>query len=169
MSDLNKVIRDIVIEHPTKSVERICEEAFGLYEEGRPNKSHWTLYKGLNPEDKTAKLAAGAVIPLMRACGSIAPAEVIAAAMGYRLVPIESGPGSRCIKTEIIEAHIAVGDFLKTAAQHTGCPSVLLPLRRKVAKEMDDVLDVAVKGERGQVCRPGVQGPANVEMQGEPQ
>lgn len=81
-ASLARAIQAMVLSHPALSVEQLCEEAFG---EG---KSHWTLYKELNPEDRTAKVGALDLVTLMRVCGSVAPLEIMAARLGHALIPL---------------------------------------------------------------------------------
>lgn len=75
-------IQNMVLRHPVISVEVITEQTFGS------TKSHWTLYKELNPEDSTAKMGVLDLVPLMKTCGSVAPLEAIAQQMNMVVVPL---------------------------------------------------------------------------------
>lgn len=82
---LARAIQAMILEHPGKSLDEICEEAFG---EG---KSKWTLYKELNPEDATAKIGALDLVALMRVCGDVAPLRIMAGRLGQALFPLPQG------------------------------------------------------------------------------
>ncbi|SME96729.1 MULTISPECIES: phage regulatory CII family protein [Desulfovibrio] len=75
-------IQNMVLRHRTLSVEQISEQTFGSA------KSHWTLYKELNPEDSTAKMGVLDLVPLMKTCGSITPLEAIAHQMNMVVFPL---------------------------------------------------------------------------------
>ncbi|WP_031485624.1 phage regulatory CII family protein [Maridesulfovibrio frigidus] len=75
-------IQNMVLRHRALSVEQISELTFGSA------KSHWTLYKELNPEDSTAKMGVLDLVPLMKTCGSPAPLEAIAHQMNMVVIPL---------------------------------------------------------------------------------
>lgn len=81
-------LQAMVLEN-AKSVEMIAEEAFGTDDAGKPRKSKWTLYREVNPEDSGAKVGVLDLVPLMRACGSLEPLQLIANEMGCRVVCIK--------------------------------------------------------------------------------
>lgn len=64
------------------SAEELTEASFGFNSNGRPCKSHWTLYKELNPDDDTAKLGLIDAIRLMEVSGDIEPLYLIADRLG---------------------------------------------------------------------------------------
>jgi len=64
------------------SAEELTEVSFGFNSNGRPCKSHWTLYKELNPDDDTAKLGLIDAIRLMEVSGDIEPLYMIADRLG---------------------------------------------------------------------------------------
>jgi len=67
------------------SAEELAEASFGFNSNGRPCKSHWTLYKELNPDDDTAKLGLIDAIRLMEVSGDIEPLYLIADRLGCML------------------------------------------------------------------------------------
>lgn len=75
-----------ILKRSRLSVEEIVERAFGVDENGTPRKSHWTLYKELNPNDASAKLGAVDLFRLMQVTGDVAPLEVMARLLGYALL-----------------------------------------------------------------------------------
>lgn len=79
-----------ILKRSNISAEEIAEQAFGLDENGNPRKSHWTLYKELNPNDTTAKLGAIDLFLLMRATNDIEPLRVQARKLGYILMPVSA-------------------------------------------------------------------------------
>lgn len=75
-----------ILKRSKLSAEEIVEKAFGVDENGTPRKSHWTLYKELNPSDPSAKLGAVDLFLLMKASGDVGPLEVMARLLGYVLL-----------------------------------------------------------------------------------
>ena len=75
-----------ILKRSSLGVEEIVERAFGVDENGTPRKSHWTLYKELNPNDPSGKLGAVDLFLLMQATGDVAPLEVMARLLGYALL-----------------------------------------------------------------------------------
>lgn len=75
-----------ILRRSNLSAEEIVEKAFGVDENGSPRKSHWTLYKELNPGDPSAKLGAVDLFLLMKATGDVGPLEVMARLLGYVLL-----------------------------------------------------------------------------------
>lgn len=75
-----------ILKRSRLGVEEIVERAFGVDENGTARKSHWTLYKELNPNDSSGKLGAVDLFPLMQATGDVAPLEVMARLLGYVLL-----------------------------------------------------------------------------------
>ncbi|MBD5417339.1 MAG: hypothetical protein HDR50_06710 [Desulfovibrio sp.] len=75
-----------ILKRSSLGVEEIVERAFGVDENGSPRKSHWTLYKELNPNDSSGKLGAVDLFLLMQATGDVAPLEVMARLLGYALL-----------------------------------------------------------------------------------
>lgn len=75
-----------ILKRSRLGVEEIVERAFGVDENGSPRKSHWTLYKELNPNDSSGKLGAVDLFLLMQATGDVAPLEVMARLLGYALL-----------------------------------------------------------------------------------
>lgn len=75
-----------ILKRSNKSAEEISELAFGVDENGNVRKSHWTLYKELNPNDSTAKLGVIDLFRLMEVTHDVGPLEVIADKLGYLLI-----------------------------------------------------------------------------------
>lgn len=75
-----------ILKRSRLGVEEIVERAFGVDENGAPRKSHWTLYKELNPNDSSGKLGAVDLFLLMQATGDVAPLEAMARKLGYALL-----------------------------------------------------------------------------------
>jgi hypothetical protein len=114
MRALAEAIQRMIIEPGHKlSIEQVVELAFGVDEHGKPNKSHWTLYREINPDDTGAKLAAIDLFKLMRATGRHAPLEVMALHLGYQLTPIgDSVPDKPTLPEELLD------DIPSLAAYH---------------------------------------------------
>lgn len=79
-----------ILKRSSKSAEEIVEQAFGVDENGNARKSHWTLYKELNPNDNTAKLGALDLFRLMQVTGDVQPLALMAHMLGYMLVDKKS-------------------------------------------------------------------------------
>lgn len=75
-----------ILKRSSKSAEEIVELAFGVDENGNARKSHWTLYKELNPNDNTAKLGALDLFRLMQVTGDVQPLALMAHKLGYMLI-----------------------------------------------------------------------------------
>lgn len=75
-----------ILKRSRLSAKEIAERAFGVNENGTPHKSHWTLYKELNPNDTTGKLGAVDLYRLMVVTGDVQPLEVMADKLGYLLI-----------------------------------------------------------------------------------
>ncbi len=98
-----------------KSIDQIVEDAYGVDPETeKPRKSKWSLYKELDPSYPGAKFAAADLLPLMRACGDIAPLRYIAAQMGYVLVPMTCAPDGRNLDHECLQALQAMARFVES-------------------------------------------------------
>lgn len=146
---LAEAIRNMVLGHPSMSVEQITEEAFGCDEQGKPRKSKWTLYRELNPEDPGAKVGAIELVDLMLACGSPRPLEVMAAEMGLSVSPLaEREPDGRDMTHECLQGFLAVSAFAEAAESGTHYIE-LEPLLREAVQELEDVF----KRARSRDCR----------------
>ena len=114
-----------------------------------------TFSREVSPYDEGAKLGASDILPLSNACNSDAIIEWLADARGYRLVPKDARPDGADMNEEINQAWEAAGAFLTRARNGAarGATSAmnLLGLRRRVAKEMDDVLTRAQGKQDGGV------------------
>ncbi len=77
VSKIDEVIQDIVLNGPVPSEElaEIC------------GKSHKTLLREVNPEDRKAKLGAETLMKIMEATGSIEPLKMMAQEMNLDLIP----------------------------------------------------------------------------------
>ena len=78
-----------MLKNSRMSAEQVAEAAFGTDENGKPRKSHWTLYKEMNPEDAGAKLGVADLCRLMAVTGDISPLEVMARNLGYVLRKVD--------------------------------------------------------------------------------
>ena len=78
-----------MLKNSRMSAEQVAEAAFGTDENGKPRKSHWTLYKEMNPEDPGAKLGVADLCRLMAVTGDISPLEVMAHKLGYMLRKVD--------------------------------------------------------------------------------
>lgn len=79
-----------ILKRSNKSAEEIVELAYGVDESGNPRKSHWTLYKELNPNDTTAKLGAVDLFRLMQVTGDVEPLAIMAHKLGYMLQDVKT-------------------------------------------------------------------------------
>lgn len=98
-----------------------------------------TLSRELSPYDSGAKLGVESLVPLMRACNSVAPLEAIAGFMGYGLRPLGGAPDGLNMEDECLQGYEAVTDFTRAAragAHYTD----LMPKLRAAIKELEDVL-----------------------------
>ncbi len=146
---LAEAIRNMVLGHPSMSVEQIAEGAFGCDEQGKPRKSKWTLYRELNPEDPGAKVGALELVNLMRACGSTTPAEIMAAEVGLSTSPMSGHePDGRDMTHECLQGFLAVSAFAEAAESGTHYIE-LEPLLREAVQELEDVF----KRARSRDCR----------------
>ena len=84
-----------------------ASEALGCDEHGRPLKSHWTLYKELNPDDATAKLGAVTLLQLMVIYQNTKPLEIMAKRLGKCVVEIPTGDGKNKFCAETAYAMMA--------------------------------------------------------------
>lgn len=78
-----------MLKNSRMSAEQVVEAAFGTDENGKARKSHWTLYKEMNPEDAGAKLGVADLCRLMAVTGDISPLEVMARKLGYVLRKVD--------------------------------------------------------------------------------
>lgn len=78
-SKIDEVIQQIVLNGPVPSTElaEIC------------GKSHKTLLREVNPEDKKAKLGAETLMKIMEVTGIIEPLKIMAQELNFDLVPEE--------------------------------------------------------------------------------
>jgi hypothetical protein len=136
---LAESIRNMVLGHPSMSVEQIAEAAFGCDEQGKPRKSPWSLYRMLNPEDPGAKVGAIELVGLMLACGSSAPLHVMAAEMGLIVSATTTHePDGRDMTQECLQGFLAVSAYAEAA--EAGAHYVELePLLAAAIQELEDV------------------------------
>lgn len=135
---LTKAIQEMVLRHDL-SVEQICDAAF----EGR--KSHWTLYKELNPQDESAKIGAVDLVDLMRVCRDVAPLRIMASRLGQVLMPLPAAAAA-CPQLET-----AMSQATKEFADAVLCFSALMAdgvvtrcEYERFAREIDEFLAAAV-------------------------
>ena len=133
MKPFEMVISDMVDECAERGVSRTALAAAM----GKPLS---TFSREISPYDEGAKLGAADLLPLMNACESDAPLEWLANARGYRLTQKSAKPNGESLNEEINQAWEAAGNFLTKARSGAACAIQMLGLRKKVAKEMDDVL-----------------------------
>lgn len=127
-------------------------------------KSRQYIEKFWNP-DEEKKLPVEYLMDVMLETGDVTALDVMARQLGYRLIPEGAEPETDCIKSEALEAYSAASEFLEKAVQHKGCKSDLLPLRRRVSKEFDDVLKLTA-GEVGHMYHAGENKPRTIMMGG---
>ncbi|WP_291329029.1 phage regulatory CII family protein [Desulfovibrio sp. UCD-KL4C] len=98
-------IQNMVLKHGSLSVEQITEQTFGS------TKSHWTLYKELNPEDPGGKMGVLDLVPLMKTCGSTRPLEAIAQQMDMAVIPLpKAGFTSKSLEDDMNRTTKEFGD-----------------------------------------------------------
>lgn len=100
-----------ILENSTMSAKEIAEKAFGVDENGKPRKSHWSLYRELNPNDSGAKLGVVDLVRLMEVTGDVAPLELIAAKLGYRIAKTEVTPDKPTWEGEHVQDTQALGEM----------------------------------------------------------
>lgn len=78
-SKIDEVIQQMVLNGPVPSTQlaEIC------------GKSHKTLLREVNPEDKKAKLGAETLMKIMEATGNIEPLKLMAQELNFELIPEE--------------------------------------------------------------------------------
>lgn len=163
--ELEKAVQDMVLGHPAKSAEQICIDAFGVNPDTmQPSKSHWTLYKELNPHDATAKLGYLNLIQLMRATDDMRPAEIMADMLGYKLSPKAARPDGEDMRHESLQAVHAMDDFIRAANDPDVPYAELVAKRLRAAKEADDVLERRNPDYEGHVMRGGEWEPAGARQ-----
>lgn len=123
------------------SAEEIAIQAYGVDENGKPRKSHWTLYKELNPNDTTAKLGAVDLFRLMAVTGDVKPLEIMAKRLGYILVP-ESGiqPDCDTWQEEHVQDTCDEGDLMKLMASGADPVEVQARSRLYIKNIMETVI-----------------------------
>lgn len=124
------VVQSMVLENE-KPAKVVCEEV------GKP---YPTLLRELNPEDQHAKLGAQMLLPLMRACNSVAPLEHLAGRMGYRLTPLsQRQPTGDSMAHEICQIVPALAEFHRLALDPAATPDMLFPIMQRLIDEITDV------------------------------
>lgn len=129
MRALEDVIADMV-ENSGRTLTAIAAEI---------GKHKSTLSRELSPYDAGAKLGVESLVPLMRACRSVAPLEALAGFMGYGLRPLGGEPDGRSMEDECLQGYEAVTDFIK-AARAGRHYTDLMPRLRAALKELEDVV-----------------------------
>jgi len=77
-------------------------------------KPYSTLMREIDPGDRGAKLGVELLLPLMKACNSIAPLRHMAAAMGYRVASMrEISPDKSTFHEELLDTYQALVDYHK--------------------------------------------------------
>ena len=99
-----------------------------------------TLSRETSPYDAGAKLGAADLVPFMKATGSTAPLEMMAFAMGLKVILLCALPDGRDMREEIIQAYEAIGAFLNAANSPDTEFSKLSRLFHFAVKEMEDVI-----------------------------
>ena len=85
-------IQKMVLGHG-QNVEKLCIDTFGLNPETmKPNKSPFTLYREINPNDPDAKLGYITLIQLMLKTQVFSPLRTIARMCGFKLVKLHVAP-----------------------------------------------------------------------------
>lgn len=113
-SDLLKAAQDTIDPKNTGlSVEMLCEKAFGLDENGEPNKSQFTLYREVNPNDKGAKLGLVDAARLMNAGGVFTVLHVLAAMTEHRITKAIGIPDGKDANEEALQGFSAVHRFVE--------------------------------------------------------
>lgn len=138
-----QAIQDMVLKS-VKSVEELVEAAFGFsyddYGNRKPNKSHHTLYREVNPEDAGAKLGYMDAILLMQAAENTHPLSLAAEKLGYKLVPITENTDGKDLAEECFQAVEACVQLATLARDpNRGHYTELAPLLEKAHKEIDDI------------------------------
>lgn len=88
-TEIGNSMRDIlesfhgILKRSKMSAEELADLTFGCDDNGKPHKSHWSLYKELNPEDNTAKLGVIDAYRLMKVSGDIEPLRLMADKLGF--------------------------------------------------------------------------------------
>lgn len=89
LSRLQKSVQAMVHGEPGAiSLEALCVDAFGLDSDGNPNKSHWTVYREVNPNDSGAKLGYVTLLQLMKARKDARPLTWMLAYLNRAAIPL---------------------------------------------------------------------------------
>lgn len=100
--DVLNVIYDMARGSP-KSIKSIAEEI------GKP---YSTLMRELDPGDRGAKLGVELLLPLMKACNSIAPIRFMAGAMHYRVASTRAiHPDKASFHEELLDTYQALVEY----------------------------------------------------------
>lgn len=75
-------------------------------------KPYSTLMREIDPGDRGAKFGVELLLPLMKACNSIAPLRHMAASMGYRVASMrEISPDKPSFHEELLDTYQALVDY----------------------------------------------------------
>ena len=88
------------------------EEAMSRLSEKLGQSRFW-LYKAIDPNDNKHKLSPEQLNTVMETTGDLSPLELQVSRFGKRLVDIQAEPNAPTMDREVIEAHAAVGEYLR--------------------------------------------------------
>ena len=145
--DISSVILEMIQNCP-RPIKVIADEL------GKP---YSTLMREIDPEDRRAKLGVEMLLPLMRACGSMAPLRCLAEAMGYRLVSSQDiVPDKPTFHEELLDTYQALTEYHRAMLE--GLPVEIVGKRREVLiRQLKD--DFAFYLARSQECEKEVAPP----------
>ena len=110
-----------------------------------------TLYQEINPNQRQGKLGVEDFVEIMKILDDFRPLEVMAAACGFRVVPINSSPDAPSFALECIQGYEAVGSFLRDAraeieaAEREGRAPDYQRFGRQLAQATKELNDVWVR------------------------
>jgi DNA-binding transcriptional ArsR family regulator len=98
-------------------------------------KPYSTFMRELSQRDTGAKLGVDLLLPLMRACDSIAPLRYLAARLGCRVAALPEGrPEPASLEAGLLDAHEALGDYHR-AMRDGQPPEAVAELRERLIRQ----------------------------------
>ena len=129
---MTKTILDVIREMALASGKPLKGIANEL---GKP---YTTLMRELSSEDKGAKLGVETLLPLMRACGSVAPLRFLATRLGCRVVSLrEVRPDKDTLHEELLDSYDALTRYHR-AIRDNEPPETVAELRELVIRQVQE-------------------------------
>lgn len=138
MRELVESLQNMVLSRQD-SIKELVKQAFGTNELGKANKSHWTLYREINPHDRDAKLGVIDAVKLMLATGDHRPLELIADMLGYSLTRNEASPDKPTLHAEMLQDYPAIV-AMHSSIDEEAPVAVVVDLAQRARHELDQTV-----------------------------